>query len=99
MDNRANHQEKHPNCATTAIWLCEDREYLAAYICNSCYPETSVGEVVSPKSTLKHLFGTGKDNQVSLLSALSEKRGTVQVYRLDWSRMQKELQGCKNFCG
>jgi hypothetical protein len=22
--------------------------------------------VVSPKSTLKHLFGTGKDNQVSL---------------------------------
>jgi hypothetical protein len=63
MDNRANHQEKHPNCATTAIWLCEDREYLAAYICNSCYPETSVGEVVSPKSTLKHLFGTGKDNQ------------------------------------
>jgi hypothetical protein len=66
MDNRANHQEKHPNCATTAIWLCEDREYLAAYICNSCYPETSVGEVVSPKSTLKHLFGTGKDNQVSL---------------------------------
>jgi hypothetical protein len=25
-----------------------------------------VGEVVSPKSTLKHVFGTGKDNQVSL---------------------------------
>ena len=25
-----------------------------------------MGEVVSPKSTLKHLFGTGKDNQVSL---------------------------------
>jgi hypothetical protein len=29
-------------------------------------PETSVGELVSPKSTLKHLFGTGKDSQVSL---------------------------------
>jgi hypothetical protein len=28
--------------------------------------ETSVGELVKPKSTLKHLFGTGKDNQVSL---------------------------------
>ena len=28
--------------------------------------ETSVGEMVSPKSTLKHLFGTGKDSQASL---------------------------------
>jgi hypothetical protein len=28
-------------------------------------PETSVGELVKPKSTLKHLFGTGKDSQVS----------------------------------
>jgi hypothetical protein len=28
--------------------------------------EISVGELVSPKSTLKHLFGTGKDSQVSL---------------------------------
>ncbi len=25
-----------------------------------------MGELVSPKSTLKHLFGTGKDSQVSL---------------------------------
>jgi hypothetical protein len=24
-----------------------------------------MGEVVDPKSTLKHLFGTGKDSQVS----------------------------------
>ena len=28
-------------------------------------PETSVDEMVSPKSTLKHLFGTDKDSQVS----------------------------------
>ena len=28
--------------------------------------ETSVGELVSPKSTPKHLFGTGKDGRVSL---------------------------------
>jgi hypothetical protein len=32
----------------------------------SCYPEIPVGELVSPKSTLKHVFGTGKDSQVSL---------------------------------
>ncbi len=42
---------------------------------------------MSPKSTLKHLFGTGKDSQVP-------PKGEVLVrgYRLDWSRMQKELQ-------
>jgi hypothetical protein len=27
--------------------------------------ETSVGELVKPKSTIKHLCGTGKDSQVS----------------------------------
>ena len=61
---------------------------------DSCYPEILVGEVVSPKSTLKHLFGTGKASQVSL-----KREVLVRGYRLDWSRMQKELQGCKNFCG
>ena len=49
--------------------------------------ETSVGELVSPKSTLKHLFGTGKDSQVSLKGEV-----LVQGYRLDWSRMLEELQ-------
>ena len=45
----------------------EDREYLAAQILSvAANLETSVGEMVSPKSTLKHLFGTGKDSQVSL---------------------------------
>jgi hypothetical protein len=29
-------------------------------------PEISMGELVNPKSTLKHMFGTGKDSQVSL---------------------------------
>jgi hypothetical protein len=49
-----------------------------------------VGEVVSPKSTLKHLFGTGKASQVS-------PNGEVFVrgYRLGWSRMQKELHGVR----
>jgi hypothetical protein len=61
---------------------------------DSCYPEIPVGELVSPKSTLKHVFGTGKGNQVSLKGEV-----LVQGYRLDGSRMQKELHGCKNFCG
>jgi hypothetical protein len=45
---------------------------------------------VSPKSTLKHLFGTGKASQVS-------PNGEVFVrgYRLGWSRMQKELHGVR----
>jgi hypothetical protein len=29
-DRLTNHLKKHPTLATTAIWLCEDREYLAA---------------------------------------------------------------------
>ena len=66
----------------------EDREYLAANNRAAANLETSVGEVVSPKSTLKRLFGTGKDSQVSL-----KREVLVQGYRPDWSRMQKELQG------
>jgi hypothetical protein len=46
------------------------------------------------KSTLKHVFGTGKASQVSL-----KREVLVRGYRFDWSRMQKELQGSKNFCG
>jgi hypothetical protein len=51
-----------------------------------------VGEVVSPKSTLKHVFGRGKDSQVPRHISLEV---LVQGYRLDWSRMQKELQGVR----
>jgi hypothetical protein len=40
------------------------------------------------------VFGTGKGSQVSLKGEV-----LVQGYRLDGSRMQKELHGCKNFCG
>jgi hypothetical protein len=42
---------------------------------------------VGPKSTLKHLFGTGKASQVSLIGEV-----LVQGYRPDWSRMWEELQ-------
>lgn len=46
--------------------------------------------MVSPKSTVKHGFGTGKASQVSL-----KREVLVRGYRLDWSRMQKELQGVR----
>jgi hypothetical protein len=55
--------------------------------------ETSVGELVKPKSTTKRLFGTGKDSQVSL-------RGEVPFKYIDLTGV-----GCrrnyrsKNFCG
>jgi len=49
--------------------------------------EISVGEMMSPKSTLNHLFGTGKDSQVSLKGEV-----LVRGYRFDWSRMLEELQ-------
>ena len=42
---------------------------------------------MGPKSTLKHLFGTGKASQVSLIGEV-----LVQGYRPDWSRMWEELQ-------
>ena len=45
---------------------------------------------MGPKSTLKHLFGTGKASQVSLIGEV-----LVQGYRLDWSRMQKEVHGVR----
>ena len=66
MDNRANHQEKHPNCATTAIWLWMIENISRHIHLIAANLETSVGELVNPKSTLKHLSGTGKDSQVSL---------------------------------
>jgi hypothetical protein len=55
--------------------------------------EISVGEMMSPKSTLKHLIGTGKDSQVSL-------KGEVLFKDIDLTGV-----GCrrnyrsKNFCG
>ena len=55
--------------------------------------ETSVGELVKPKSITKRLFGTGKDSQVSL-------RGEVPFKHIDLTGV-----GCrrnyrsKNFCG
>jgi hypothetical protein len=65
----------------------EDQVYLAAFESNSCGPEILVGEVVGPKSTIKHLFGTGKASQVT-----PDREVLVRGYRLDGSRMQKELQ-------
>jgi hypothetical protein len=44
----------------------EDQNLLAALYFGSCYPKNLVGELVNPKSTIKHLFGTGKASQVSL---------------------------------
>jgi hypothetical protein len=44
-----------------------------------------MGELVKPKSTLKHLFGTGKDSQVSprgevlFKSVLSHMKNTIKL--------------------
>lgn len=56
--------------------------------------ETSVGELVSPKSTPKHLFGTGKDSQVS-------PRGEVLFKYIDSTGVgcRRNYRDCKNFCG
>ncbi len=94
MDNSSESPEKASKVSHNSNLVCEDREYLAVFNRLTANLETSVGELVSPKSTLKHLFGTGKDSQVSLKGEV-----LVQGYRLDWSRMQKELHRCKNFCG
>jgi hypothetical protein len=87
MDNSSESPEKASNLAPQWQPDCRgsriSRSILKKIAAN---PEISVGELVKPKSTLKHLFGTERQ------SSLSERRGTVQVYRLDWSRMQKELQ-------
>ena len=61
----ANHLKKHPNQATTAIWLWTIENILQRLRTIAANLETSVGELVKPKSTLKHLFGTGKGSQVS----------------------------------
>jgi hypothetical protein len=94
MDNSSESPEKASNPRHNSNLVVEDREYLAANNRAAANLETSVGEVVSPKSTLKRLFGTGKASQVSL-----KREVLVRGYRLDWSRIQKELQGSKNFCG
>jgi hypothetical protein len=93
MDNSSESPEKASKHSHNSNLVVENREYLAAYQLNSCYPENPVGELVSPKSTVKHVFGTGKASLASLKGEV-----LVRGYRLDWSRMQKELQGSKNFC-
>jgi hypothetical protein len=73
----------------------DDQEYLAAFTDPiAANLETLVGELKSPKSPLKHLFGTGKDRQVSPKRAVR-----FRDIGLAGVRMQKKLQGCKNFCG
>ena len=67
MDNSSESPEKASNQCHNSNLVVEDREYLAAQILSvAANLATSVGEMVSPKSTLKHLFGTGKDSQASL---------------------------------
>jgi hypothetical protein len=53
-----------------------------------------MGELVKPKSTLKHLFGTGKDSQVS-------PRGEVLFKYIDLAGVgcRRNYRDCKNFCG
>jgi hypothetical protein len=60
-----NHLKKHPTHATTAIWLWRIENISQHLHCIAANLEISMGELVSPKPTLKHLFGTGKDSQVS----------------------------------
>jgi hypothetical protein len=65
MDNSSESPEKASNDSHNSNLVVEDREYLAALVSIVANLEISVGELVSPKSTLKHLFGTGKASQVS----------------------------------
>jgi hypothetical protein len=65
MDNSSESPEKASNDSHNSNLVVEDREYLAALVSIVANLEISVGEVGSPKSTLKHLFGTGKASQVS----------------------------------
>jgi hypothetical protein len=60
----------------------------------AAYPEISVGELVNPKSTLKHLFGTGKDSRVSLNREVLFKY--IDLAGVGCRRNHRE---CKNFCG
>ena len=48
----------------TWLWMIENISQHLTSI--AAILEISVGEMMSPKSTLKHLFGTGKDSHVSL---------------------------------
>jgi hypothetical protein len=50
----------------TAIWLWMIENISQHLTSIAAILEISVGEMMSPKSTLNHLFGTGKDSQVSL---------------------------------
>jgi hypothetical protein len=94
MDNSSESPEKASKHSHNSNLVVENREYLTAYQPNSCYPEIPVGELVSPKSTVKHVFGTGKASQASLKGEVLFKD-----IGLTGSRMQKELHRCKNFCG
>jgi hypothetical protein len=49
--------------------------------------------MVSPKSTLKHLFGTGKDSQVSF------ERSMFKDIDLAGVGCRRNYRDCKNFCG
>jgi hypothetical protein len=49
---------------------------------------------VSPKSTLKHLFGTGKNSQASLRREVLFK--DIGLTGVGCRRNHRE---CKNFCG
>jgi hypothetical protein len=66
MDNISESSEKHPISTTTAIWLWMTKNISQRSLTPiAANLETLVGELKSPKSTLKHLFGTGKASQVS----------------------------------
>jgi hypothetical protein len=66
MDNSSESPEKASKHSHNSNLVVENREYIAAYQPNSCYPEIPMGELVNPKSTVKHVFGTGKASQASL---------------------------------
>jgi hypothetical protein len=61
----ANHREKRPKGNHYSNSVVRRPRISHGSTRNSRYPETSAGEVVSPKSTLKRSFGTGKDSEVT----------------------------------
>ena len=55
MDSmKRKHLKKHPIWVTTATWLWTIENVLQHFSLNSCYPETSVGEVVGPKALFEN---------------------------------------------
>jgi hypothetical protein len=65
MDNSSESPEKASKHSHNSNSGCGRSRISRSNQLDSCYPEIPVGELVSPKSTLKHLFGTDKDSQVS----------------------------------